>query len=179
MRLRVSLTNPIISCIFSLCRLGRASRASHTEHARMHAAAVYLSIWHLCSPQHRPPSLPHTSSLQSVTFLSREDTCVMRSHTGPWGQCLLCMSGVQVGGTREPGRGPSICQRPTEGQRRFQGRVGPRAPLRSRSLVQAWCMCTEGSQAGVPALSLAPLQTRLPWRSAVATAKQSREEGNT
>lgn len=65
------------------------------------------------------------------------------------------------------------------GAEEVSGRVGPRAPARSRSLVQARFMCTEGSQAGVPALSLAPLQTRLPRRSAGATAKQSREEGNT
>lgn len=102
-------------CIFSLCRLGWASRALHTEPERMHAAVVYLSIWHPCSSPHTPPSPTHTSSLQSVTFLSREDTCMMRSHTRPWGQCLLCMSrfilelpGVQVRETREPGRGPAF-----------------------------------------------------------------------
>ncbi|KAK1903185.1 3'(2')5'-bisphosphate nucleotidase CysQ, partial [Dissostichus eleginoides] len=46
------------------------------------------------------------------------------------------------------------------------------------SAAEAWFMCSVGSQAGVLALNLALLQTSLLWRSAVPTAKQSREGRN-
>lgn len=87
----VSLTI-LIGANFHYADEGRASRASHTGQEWVHAAVVYHSVWHPCSSPHMPPSPTHTSS-QSVTFLSTEDTCMMRSHAGPWGQCLLCMSG--------------------------------------------------------------------------------------
>lgn len=123
---------------------------------------------------HTPPSRTHTSSLQSVTFLYREDTCMMRSHTRPWGQCLLCMSrfilegpGVQFAETREPGRGPAFVSDWPRGGRGVRGRWGREL----HCTAEAWTICTVGSQAGVLALNLALLQTSLPWRSAVPTAK--------
>lgn len=58
------------------------------------------------------------------------------------------------------------------------GWVGPGAPQRSRGLVQAWFMRTVGSRAGGLLLNLALLQTSLPWRSAVPTAKHSGEGRN-
>lgn len=106
---------------------------------------------------------------------------MMRSHTRPWGQCLLCMRrfilevpGVQVGETGDPGRGPAFVGGWPRGGRGVRGRWG----LELHCAAEAWFMCTVGSQAGVLALNLALLQTSLPWRSAVPTAKQNIEERN-
>lgn len=62
-----------------------------------------------------------------------------------------------------------VCQRLTKGW------VGLGERLCGRGLVQAWFMCSVGSQSDVLYLSLALLQTSLPRRSAVPSAKHSRE----
>lgn len=79
---------------------------------------------------------------------------MMRSHTRPWGQCLLCMSAfipslssIQTEKTREPGRGTVM----------VSGFPKSGVELEAPSMVETWFMCLVASQTGVPPLHLALL----------------------
>lgn len=146
----------------------------------MPTVVVYLSIWHPCPSPHtytlHPPY--HTLPRRSLShFLSRADTCVMRSHTWPRGRSLLCMSEfiLQI---------PGVCFLPEKrGDAQFLSAAGRgvsevrgRRDRELRCAVEDRSTFAVGSEAAVLTLSLDLLQTSFPRRSAAPTAKQNREE---
>lgn len=125
-------------------------------------------------------SLPDTHFLTAVCHISfyRGHMHDEITHHAP-GPVFIMYEWVYPLGVCRPGWGKQktrerlgACQQLTTGW------VGLRGPLCGRGPVQAWLMCSVGSQLSVLALSLALLQTSLPPRSAVPSVQRCREGTN-